>query len=144
MSCELVQVNGGGSWGIFFRGTGASGNQCQEEPYETSDGLIMGARSALLVSMCAGFIAGLMVAFEFLFSEVCCAGLLEGLAFFLAWSAGGAAFMFYGTDLCVQDGKVECEYTDASGYLTAAVVFYLLCAFLLCCTPQPDPLCKRN
>ena len=142
LSCELVNVTGGagGTYGIFFRGTN---NQCQDVAYDTEDPLVLGARSALIVSMCAGFIAGLMVTFEWLCVEVCCAGVLEGLAFLLAWFSGGSAFMFYGTELCTTPG-VDCEFTQGSTFLTVAVVCYFGCGFLLCFTPQPDPICRRR
>ena len=142
MSCELVNVDGGsgGTRGIFFRGTAGT---CQDTAYETDDPLVLGARSALIVSMCAGFIAGLMVTFEWLCIEVCCAGVLEGLAFLLAWTSGGAVFMFYATDLCTADG-VNCEFSDSSWFLSVACALYFGCGFLLCCTPQPEPICRSR
>lgn len=146
MSCEMVNVTGSsseGGWGIFFQGTGAGAFECHTEMYQTDDPLVTGARSALSISMTAGFVALLMVTFEWLFCEVCCAGLLEGLAFLLAWTSGGATFMFYGTGVCVEDGA-KCEFTEGSAMLTVSVVCYLACGVLLCFSPQPDPICRSS
>ena len=144
-SCELVDLPGeagdaGGTAGIFFYGVDGV---CQEEQFETDDGLVTGARSALMVSTCAGFIAGVLVTFEWIFCEICCAGLIEGLAYFLAWTSASSAFMFYGADFCKADGAAECSYTSASGMLTVAIICYFGCGVLLCFTPQPEPLCKK-
>ena len=134
MSCELVSLSGGSkdgdAYGIFFHGTG-SNNECETDLYETQDPFVTASRSTICLSMVAGFIAGLMVTFEWLFCEVCCAGVLEGLAFFLAWTSAAATFMFYGTDVCLDDGA-KCEYTTASSFLTVAVVCYFGCGLLLC------------
>jgi len=58
--------------------------------------VVGGAQSALTISTIAGFAAGVMVLFEWLICEVCCAGCLEGLAFCTSWLIGGAVFMIYG------------------------------------------------
>ena len=78
-SCEFVTfADGLGSAGIWFLGVDGA---CDEDQYETDDGLITGARSALIISMVAGLAAWGMVLFEWILCEVCCAGCLEGLAF---------------------------------------------------------------
>ncbi|CAB9531495.1 expressed unknown protein [Seminavis robusta] len=130
LSCELVEYNqsGGVTYGIFFRGFEGT---CQSEYYTTDDAVITGARTTLIVSMCAGFIAGVMVLFEWLFCEICCAGVLEGLAFLLAWIAGGASFMFYGSEQCTTEGA-ECTFYDASGFMTGACILYFACNIFLC------------
>ncbi|CAB9501920.1 expressed unknown protein [Seminavis robusta] len=141
LSCELVEYNqaNGITFGFFFRGIDGT---CETDYYTTNDGIITGSRSALIISMCAGFIAGAMVLFEWLFCEICCAGVMEGLAYLLAWIAGGASFMFYGSEQCTSDGS-ECAFYDASGYMTGACILYFGCNILLCFTPQPDPLCSK-
>ncbi|CAB9501918.1 expressed unknown protein [Seminavis robusta] len=142
MSCELVQVDeaSGSTWGFFFRGANGT---CQDMVFGTEDEMILAGRTCLIVSICAGFIAGVMVTFEWLFCEICCAGVLEGIAFFLAWAVGAISFMFYGSDLCTADGK-ECTFYDASGYMTAAVILYLGCGVVLCFAPQPYPICRSS
>ncbi|CAB9501919.1 expressed unknown protein [Seminavis robusta] len=142
VSCELVEYNdsGGLTYGFFFRGI--DGN-CASEYYETDDPVINGARTVLIISMGAGFIAGVMVLFEWLFCEICCAGVLEGLAFMAAWMLGAASFMFYGSERCTQEGA-ECTFYDASGYMTGACILYVGCNILLCFTPQPEPLCSKK
>ena len=131
-SCELVNLPGDSDQtaGIFFKGQAGT---CEDSQFETDDGIVTGARTALMVSTCAGFIAGAMVTFEWLFCEICCAGLLEGLGFLVAWMAGSATFMFYGADFCkVDGGDAECAYTDASAMLTVAIICYFGCGVLLC------------
>jgi hypothetical protein len=66
------------TYGFFFRG-GADG-VCETEAFLTEDEYILAGRTCLIVSMSAGFIAGAMVTFEWLFMEICCAGVLEGIA----------------------------------------------------------------
>jgi hypothetical protein len=53
-----------------------------------SGGWVSGVRGCMIVSMFCGAAACTMVTFEWLFCEVCCAGILEGLAFAGAWITG--------------------------------------------------------
>jgi len=106
----------------------------------------------LIVSILSGGIAGFMVLVEWVLFEFFCAGLLESLAFFLAWTSAALTFIFYGAKACqgedyedinelfsnvFTEGDVDfsgsgCEYSDSSTYMTTAAVCYFLCAFLLC------------
>ena len=130
MSCELAKPDdSGASFGIFYRG---NNGVCQEEEYETEDPVIKSARSALILSMICGFVAGTMVTFEWLLCEICCAGVLEGLAYLGAWVIGGATFMFYGSEICLEAEGGQCEYYDASTYMTVACICYFGCSVLLC------------
>ena len=67
---------------------------CYKETYgydalgEGSDGLLSGARLCHTISMIAGAIAMLLVSIECLKCKILCGGLLEGLAFFVAWVNG--------------------------------------------------------
>jgi hypothetical protein len=92
----------GVSYGYFFKG---SDGVCAEEAYETDDGLVTGARSALIVSMVAGFGAGALILFEWILCEICCAGVLEGIALMVASAAAGASFMFYASEFCVNSDE---------------------------------------
>lgn len=95
--CDFLttpSTRGIGIWYVEEQGTG----NCVEwsttnlEP----DDVVKGAQSALTLSTIAGFAAGVMVLFEWLLCEVCCAGCLEGLAFCSAWVLGCSTFMLYG------------------------------------------------
>ncbi|CAB9497906.1 unknown protein [Seminavis robusta] len=146
MSCELVKVDdeaSGSTWGFFFQDSITNGGTCQDTVFSTEDEMILAGRTCLIVSICAGFIAGVMVTFEWLCCEICCARVLEGIAFFLAWAFGGISFLFYGSDLCTVDDK-ECSFNDASGFMTAAVILYFGCSIVLCLAPEPDPICRRS
>jgi uncharacterized membrane protein YccF (DUF307 family) len=90
--------------------------------------------------MIAGFAAGVLIAFEWLLCEICCAGIIEGLCIAAAWIVGGSTFMFYGSEFCV-DGEIDetiteeditCDFGPASSYLTSACFLYLCCGVLLC------------
>jgi hypothetical protein len=35
-----------------------------------------------------------------------------------------------------------CEWGSGSSWLAASIILYFGAGFLLCCTPQPDPICK--
>jgi hypothetical protein len=84
-SCDFIKV-GDETIGVWYRSTDG---ECDEDSYETDDGVVGGARSALTISTICGFGAGLLVLFEWLCCEVCCAGCVEGLAFAGAWMVGG-------------------------------------------------------
>lgn len=152
-SCEFVEFSDtSASAGLWFLGKDGI---CLEDQYETDDGVVAGARSALTISMIAGFAAGVMIAFEWLLCEVCCAGCLEGLCIAAAWIVGGSTFMFYGSDFClsasvddafseITEEDITCDYGSASSLLSTACFLYLCCGVLLCCTPQPDPICKQG
>ena len=63
--------------------------ECNENSYSHGDdGMIRGARNSLTFSMICGGAALILITFEWLFCEVCCAGCLEGLAFAIAWILG--------------------------------------------------------
>ena len=139
-SCEFVEFLDGDvtSAGIWY--LGRSG-ECDDEQFETEDSVVLGARSSLTISMIAGFAAFAMILFEWLLCEVCCAGILEGLAICVAWMVGGATFAFYGSEYCVEGGlaaeiieedDITCEYAQASSFLAAACFLYLCAGVLLC------------
>ena len=74
--------------------------KCVEWPADLDDSIVKGAQSALTISTIAGFMAGILVLFEWVCCEVCCAGCLEGLAFCTSWVIGSSVFMIYGE--CIQ------------------------------------------
>jgi hypothetical protein len=141
-SCNVISYDDGTSTaGLWYLSAGGTDGACQTEAYDTEDAIVQGARSAIILSMIAGLAAGVMVLFEWLFCEVCCAGCLEGLAYMGAWTLGGAAFMFYGSEFCVDpsvenvsmtEDNVKCDYGGESTYLSGAVFLYFCCGILLC------------
>ncbi len=109
MSCELVELNlkevaaSNGieaTMGMFFKGNGIA---CEVEPYETEDPFIVASRTALSLSIIFGGIAGLMVTFEWIICDICCATLLEGLAYFFAWVLCACTFIFYRNSVCYEE-----------------------------------------
>lgn len=106
MSCELVELDLKdtatirATMGINFKGNGI---ECAIEGYETDDPFIRAARGMLSLSVIFGGAAGIVVAFEWLVFEVCCAGLLEGSAYLMAWVMSGCTFIFYGASVCNED-----------------------------------------
>jgi hypothetical protein len=87
-ACDFV-VTDNGSFGIWYFED--ENGECVD--WVTPDVAVTGAQTALTVATCAGFIAGVLVAIEWLFMEVCCAGCIEGLLFLVAWLAGGYVTM---------------------------------------------------
>jgi hypothetical protein len=78
LSCNLVTIDGSDmTYGFFY--LGVDGECRTEVAFTTEDKNITAARTCLVVSMLAGFIAGCMVTVEWLFVEICCAGVLEGI-----------------------------------------------------------------
>ena len=136
-ACDFVDY-GGGSVGIFFAGIDGV---CSDTMFDTDDGIVQGARSAIIISMICGGVAGVMILFEWLFCEICCAGCLEGFALLGAWMIGGATFMFYGSEFCrdasipveeLTEEDLTCDYGNASTMLSVACFLYLCCGILLC------------
>ena len=94
-NCSFITTANGSNIGIWYVDDG-TGN-CVEWEEGTIDSYAKGAQSALTIATIAGFTAGVLVTFEWLICEVCCAGCVEGLAFAFAWLSGGAVFTIYGT-----------------------------------------------
>lgn len=92
-NCDFIQFGEANyaSLGLWFYGVDGT---CKEEEFEVEDeGYFTGAwvsssRSCLIISMLRGAAATSMVTFEWLCCEVCCAGVLEGLAYGGAWVMG--------------------------------------------------------
>jgi hypothetical protein len=91
--CSFVQTADGTNIGIWYVDDG-TGN-CVELDGEV-DSFVKGAQSSLTIATIAGFGAAVLVTFEWLLCEVCCAGCVEGLAFCCAWMVGGAVYTIYG------------------------------------------------
>ena len=125
MSCEMVELdiqNAGGvkpTMGFFFKGNGV---ECEVNTYDTDDPFIQASRSMLSMSIVFGGIAGILVGFEWLVCQVCCAGLLEGVAYLLAWVLGACSFVFYGSAMCNEE---EYEKFIKENNLTDAYAAYL-------------------
>lgn len=84
-SCDFIETETDVSFGIWFYDDG--NGECVE--WENHDeGVVTGARTALTIATIAGICAGGMVAIEWIFCQIGCAGCLEGSAFVVAWLAG--------------------------------------------------------
>ena len=92
-NCDFIQF-GAENWasiGIWYYGVGG---ECNDEEFALEDegwftgSWISTARSCLILSMVSGTAALTMVMFEWLCCAVCCAGVLEGLAYAGAWFLG--------------------------------------------------------
>lgn len=105
-NCSFLETPSG-DVGIWFVDDGTG--ECVE--WESTDEFIKGAQSALSISTAAGFCAGVLVLFEWLLCEVCCAGCIEGLAFLAAWAVGGSVFMIYGACSVIVDCDIETSFT---------------------------------
>jgi len=155
-----------GIWYESFNG----GTECfLEEPYAAADDtIIAGARSAAIISMVCGFVAGVLVFIEWVCCNICCAGCVEGLAFFGAWTCSVGVFMLYGIEECgtldadlagneneivsggagfLPDGiptGTNCEWGQGATYQLIASIAYFGCAILMCFAPEPKPLCSKG
>lgn len=93
-NCSFVKTADGRNIGIWYVDDG-TGN-CVEWDETASDSFVKGAQSSLTIATVAGFGAAVLIAFEWLLCEICCAGCIEGLAFCCAWIVGGGVFSIYG------------------------------------------------
>ena len=116
------------------------------------------ARSMIILSLVAAFCGGCMVLFEFFCCRVCCAVVLEDLAYLGAAVTGGLVYLAYHNEYCdtveekldqaIDEKAVltghnelyECTFGQGSIYNLCAVVFYLAAMVVLCCSPKPTPL----
>lgn len=167
-SCDFFTfIDTAESTGIWYGSTNGGSECVLDEPYSASeDSLIKGARSAAIVSMACGLVAAILVAVEWFFCEICCAGCIEGLAFVGAWSSGLGVYAIYGIEECgnlkdelgddvivnagsdiVPDGiptGTNCEWGNGATYQLMACIAYFACGILLCFAPQPNPLCGKD
>lgn len=137
-----------------------------DAPYSAEGGnnLVSASRSAMSLSMVCGFVGGCLVLIEWIFCEICCAGCVQNLAFIGAWGCGLGVYALYGIEECgtledqlgddaianagsdiIPDGiptGSNCEWGRGATYNLLACIAYFGCGILLCCAPQPKPLCK--
>jgi len=173
-SCDFISANASDDGlsttniGVWFQGIDSV---CFEDHYEASeDSYVAWARSALILSMMCGAAAGILVLFEWIICEICCAGIVEGCAFVGAWGCGLGVYLIYGIDGCgtineevTGDNDIvnnisetvipesilniptgsECTWGPGATYNLLACIAYFGCGVLLCFTPQPKPLCKQ-
>ena len=108
--CNFLETSEG-NVGLWYVDDG-TGN-CVDWPTNGIDAddqsIVKGASSALTLATIFGFAAGMMILFEWLFCEVCCAGCLEGISFICAWLFGGATYMIYSISIC-QDNVNQCYW----------------------------------
>lgn len=165
-SCDFFSSTGDAiNVGIWFQGQNGECNIEDGFYAAEEDGLVAVARSSLLISMLCGTAALVMVLFEWLFCEICCAGCLEGCAFVGAWACGLGVYLIFGIEACgdlkedfagddtlsnlgssiIPDGiptGSQCEWGQGATYNLVACVAYFGCGILLCFAPQPKPICR--
>ena len=127
--CDFLTTSSG-NVGIWYIDEGDG--ECVDWPNDAEDiEIVKGAQSALTLSTIAAFCAGLMVLLEWLFCEVCCAGCLEGIAFFGSWFFGGATFMLYGLGICSDDIE-NCGWGTNATSMTIACGTMMIVGIVLC------------
>ena len=110
-NCEFIQFGEANyaSIGIWFYGVNG---ECTEEEFALEEegwftgSWISTSRSCLIISMIAGAGAVALVMFEWLCCEVCCAGVLEGLAYAAAWILG---LYVHENGVCKEESIVDCR-----------------------------------
>ena len=125
-------------------------DKCVDDTYdpEEADPFITAARTMLTLAMVSGFIGGVIVAFEWLLCEVCCAGCITMISYISAMILSGLVNLIYFSEPCTGfgfdeiqaldvetvygDGGNHCEFGKGSTYNAFAVVLYFVCAVLLC------------
>jgi len=168
-SCDFIHTSDGSmNIGIWYLGSDGECNM--EEGYEPpeEDSYVQWARSASVISMIAGIATGGMVLFEWVLCQIPCASCLEGAGFVVAWACGLGTYLMYGIDGCGTVGdkmtddivgnigstvipdSIEsiptgagCDWGQGATYNLLACIAYFGCGFLLCCAPEPKPLCQQ-
>ena len=106
ISCQLVELSSSGKTIGVFQQSDASGDHCARTTYDTDDPFIKAARYMISLSIVCGVIAGIMIFFECVACEICCAGCLERFALLLASWTSASTFVFYGAEVC-QEEEIE-------------------------------------
>lgn len=174
-SCDFFHFTGtDNSLGIWYIDDGSSEGCDLDAPYlavsaDTAESLslVATARSAAVLSMIFGAVAGMLVLWEWLFCALPCASCLEGLAFTAASVCGLGVYLIWGIRECGdlkddladdEDGNVgeyvspflpegiptgtKCEWGPGATYNLLAVISFFGAGILLCFAPKPEPLCK--
>ena len=173
-SCDFFHFTGTtNSLGIWYMDVDGSGCDL-DAPYlavtsETSESLslVATARSAAVLSMLFGAVAGVLVLWEWLFCALPCAGCLEGLSLTAASVCGLAVYLIWGIPECgdlkddlgngdgggtgeyvspflpegIPTGS-KCEWGPGATYNLMAVISFFGAGVLLCFAPKPDPTRK--
>lgn len=126
-----------------------------DDPYFKS------ARSMMILSLVGAFCAGCMVMFEFFCCRVCCAVLLENIAYLSSIAMGALVFLAYHNPYCdtieekfdesieekaivtQQNEMFECTLGQGSVYQVCAIGLYAVAMAVLCCSPKPTPLISQ-
>lgn len=126
-----------------------------DDPYFKS------ARSMMILSLVGAFCAGCMVMFEFFCCRVCCAVLLENIAYLSSIAMGALVFLAYHNPYCdtieekfdesieekaivtQQNEMFECTLGQGSVYHICAIGLYAVAMAVLCCSPKPTPLISQ-
>ena len=130
------------------------------------DPYLRAARSMMTLSILVAACATLLVGFEWLCCRVCCAQVLESLAFFAAAALGALAYLAFGSEYCTgdpaeviedwvtnpnlgnedlneQDDLYHCSFGKGSSYNLVAILIYFVVHFVVCCTPKPTPVLSQ-
>lgn len=128
--CDFVRGSNGQKMGIWYVDDGSG--TCIEWDEAMEDKYVSGSRSSLTIATVAGFGAAVLVLFEWLLCEVCCAGCIEGLAFCCAWIVGGAVFTIYGKEyICIY--RQMCISTKMRCCMGSILLFCIRGWFLIVC-----------
>ena len=96
-------------------------DECIDQTYdpEEADPFITAARTMLTLAMISGFIGGVIVAFEWLICEVCCAGCITMLSYISAMILSGLVNLIYFSEPCVGFGFSQIEALDVEAIADA-------------------------
>jgi len=93
-------------------------------------------------------LAGMSVMWiELVCCRFCGARMIVSVCFVLAVVSQGCTFVIFDSNLCTSGGPnvaYPCGIDQGGYFAIAAMAILLLCAFLICATPKPEPFCKAN
>jgi hypothetical protein len=163
--CEFIKFDSkvlpDGTLGLF-----ADEDKCGHHIGSTAlhdDEFFKTGKIMIALSLAGAFCAGCLVLFEFLCCRVCCAVLLENLAYLGSAACGGLVYLVYLNVYChdslqekaestlennglkAKTGALlyECKFGEGSTYNLCAVCFYLAAMIVLCFSPKPTPLIRQ-
>jgi len=142
-----ITVNSDFTAGLFRWDPDGAG--CRRFP-ENVNGLFndfsLGQAFGLLALILA--LAGMSVMWiELVCCRFCGARMIVSVCFVLAVVSQGCTFVIFDSNLCTSGGPnvaYPCGIDQGGYFAIAAMAILLLCAFLICATPKPEPFCKAN
>lgn len=127
------------------------------------DPFMRAARAMMTLSILAAFGGACLVSFEFLCCRICCAAILESLAFQAATLLGGLAYLSFGSEYCTGEPEdtlqaavedvafgsqdigdlYNCSFGKGCSLNVGAMVIYFAVSVALCFTPKPTPVLSQ-